>query len=76
MMPSSKLLYSSDQVYEPELFWLPARFARRALELQPGNSTAVAAMGGGPARGRIGRIEIGPGLGRQIAQDRMRFPNR
>ena len=32
MMPSSKLLYSSDQVYEPELFWLPARFARRALE--------------------------------------------
>ena len=24
MMPSSKLLYSSDQVYEPELFWLPA----------------------------------------------------
>lgn len=32
MMPSRKLLYSSDQVYEPELFWLPARFARRALE--------------------------------------------
>jgi predicted TIM-barrel fold metal-dependent hydrolase len=32
MMPNSKLLYSSDQVYEPELFWLPARFARRALE--------------------------------------------
>ena len=32
MMPSSKLMYSSDQVYEPELFWLPARFARRALE--------------------------------------------
>jgi uncharacterized protein len=32
MVPSSKLLYSSDQVYEPELFWLPARFARRALE--------------------------------------------
>jgi uncharacterized protein len=32
MMPSAKLLYSSDQVYEPELFWLPARFARRALQ--------------------------------------------
>ena len=31
MMPSAKLLYSSDQVYEPELFWLPARFARQAL---------------------------------------------
>lgn len=29
--PSRKLLYSSDQVYEPELFWLPARFARQAL---------------------------------------------
>lgn len=32
MAPSRKLLYSSDQVYEPELFWLPARFARQALE--------------------------------------------
>ncbi|HLI24501.1 MAG TPA: amidohydrolase family protein [Acidimicrobiales bacterium] len=31
MMPSRKLLYSSDQVYEPELFWIPARFARAAL---------------------------------------------
>jgi hypothetical protein len=31
MMPSRKLLYSSDQVYEPELFWIPARFARKAL---------------------------------------------
>lgn len=30
--PSRKLLYSSDQVYEPELFWAPARFARQALE--------------------------------------------
>ncbi len=30
--PSRKLLYSSDQVYEPELFWVPARFARQALE--------------------------------------------
>lgn len=32
MMPSRKLLYGSDQVYEPELFWLPARFARWGLE--------------------------------------------
>ncbi len=29
MTPSRKLLYSSDQVYEPELFWIPARMARR-----------------------------------------------
>ncbi len=31
MAPSRKLLYSSDQVYEPELFWIPARLARSAL---------------------------------------------
>jgi hypothetical protein len=32
MAPSRKLLYSSDQVYEPELFWIPALLARRGLE--------------------------------------------
>lgn len=31
MVPSGKLLYSSDQVYEPELFWIPAKLARLGL---------------------------------------------
>jgi len=32
MVPASKLLYASDQASEPEVFWLSARLARRALE--------------------------------------------
>lgn len=32
MVPSRKLIYSSDQVYEPELFWIPAKLARVGLE--------------------------------------------
>jgi uncharacterized protein len=32
MVPTSKLLYASDQASEPEVFWLSARLARRALE--------------------------------------------
>lgn len=32
MVPTSKLLYSSDQASEPEVFWLSARLARRSLE--------------------------------------------
>jgi hypothetical protein len=32
MVPSGKLLYSSDQVYEPELFWIPAKLARVGLQ--------------------------------------------
>jgi predicted TIM-barrel fold metal-dependent hydrolase len=32
MVPTEKLLYASDQASEPEVFWLSARLARRALE--------------------------------------------
>jgi predicted TIM-barrel fold metal-dependent hydrolase len=32
MVPASKLLYASDQASEPEVFWISARLARRALE--------------------------------------------
>lgn len=32
MVPWSKVLYGSDQASEPEVFWLSARIARRALE--------------------------------------------
>ena len=32
MVPSSKLLYASDEASEPEVFWLSARIGRRALE--------------------------------------------
>ena len=31
-VPASKLLYGSDQASEPEVFWISARLARRALE--------------------------------------------
>jgi uncharacterized protein len=31
-VPTSKLLYGSDQASEPEVFWIAARLARRALE--------------------------------------------
>jgi uncharacterized protein len=31
-VPTSKLLYGSDQASEPEVFWISARLARRALE--------------------------------------------
>ena len=32
MVPAAKLLYASDQASEPEVFWISARLARRALE--------------------------------------------
>jgi len=32
MVPAAKLLYASDQASEPEVFWVSARLARRALE--------------------------------------------
>ena len=37
-VPAAKLLYGSDQASEPEVFWLSARLARRALERSLGQA--------------------------------------
>lgn len=50
MTPSRKLLYSSDQVYEPELFWIPALFARRFLGRSLGELVAAGDLTSAEAR--------------------------